>query len=51
MYLIYCVDEFLHVVPKETTDRIALMLTEEDHLDQGGELMQGERASDQTSTR
>jgi len=48
--LVYHVDKGLCVVPKEGTDRVTLVLTREDRLDQGGEFVQGKCASDQTST-
>ena len=38
-YLIYHVDKGLRVVSKEATDRFTLILTREDHFDQGGELV------------
>ena len=47
--LIYHVNEGLCVVPEEATDRVALILTREDHFDQGGDFMQSECGSDQTS--
>ena len=48
--LIHHVDKGLRVIPKEATDRITLIPTREDHSNQGGEFMQSECASDQTST-
>ena len=47
--LIYRIDKCLHVIPKEATDRVALIRTGEYDFKQGGEFMQRERASDQTS--
>jgi len=48
--LVYRVDESLCVVPKEATDCVTFIFTREDRLDQGGEFMRIEHASDQTST-
>jgi len=48
--LIHHIDEGLHIIPKEATDRVTLILTREDHFDQGGEFVRSERASDQTPT-
>jgi hypothetical protein len=48
-YLVYHIDKGLCVVP-EAMDRVTSILTRDDRLDQGGEFIQGERASDQTST-
>ena len=47
---IYHIDKGLCVVPKEVVDRVTLVFTREDRLDQGGKFMRSERASDQTST-
>jgi len=49
-YLVYHVDKGLGVVPKEATDCIARILTQEELLDQGREFMRSKRASDQTLT-
>ena len=45
--LVYNVDERLCVIPKDRVPRIA---TRENGLDQGGEFLWSERASDQTFT-
>ena len=37
--LIHHINEGLRVVPKEVTDSLILILTREDHFDQGGEFM------------
>ena len=50
MYLVYNIDKGLCVVAREATDCVTLILTGEDRLDQGGELMWSERAPDQTFT-
>jgi len=49
--LIHRIDEGLRVVPKEATDCVTLILTREDHFDQGRELVQSECASDQAHIR
>ena len=49
-YLIYHIDKGLRVVPKEATNRVAIIFTREDRLNQGRELMRVECASDQTCT-
>jgi len=46
--LIHHIDKGLHIVPKKATDRVALILTREDQVDQGGEFIQCKSASDQT---
>jgi hypothetical protein len=48
--LVYNVDERLCVIPKEARDRVARIVTRENGLDQGGEFLRSERASDQTFT-
>ena len=48
MYLVYHIDEGLYVVPNKATDRVTLILTREDRLNQGGEFVRSESASDQT---
>jgi len=48
-YLIHHIDKGLHIFPKEATDRVTLILTREDHLDQVGEFIQCECAPDQTT--
>ena len=48
--LVYCIDEGLCVIPKETTDFVTLTLARKDRLDQRREFVQSERPSDQTST-
>ena len=48
--LVYHIDEGLCVVFEEGTDCFARIVTRENSLDQGGEFMWGERASDQTLT-
>ena len=47
---VYDIDKGLCIIPNEAMDRVTLILTGEDRFDQGGEFMQSERASDQTST-
>jgi len=47
--LINHIDNGLHVVTKEATDGVTLILTREDNFDQGGEFIQSECASEQTS--
>jgi len=47
-YLIYHIDKGLRVVPEEATDRVTPILVQEYCLDQGGEFVQSECASDQT---
>ena len=49
-HLIYHIDKDLCVIRKEATNRITLILTREDRLNQGGEFVRSERASNQTST-
>jgi len=46
--LVYHIDEGLRVVSAEATDRATRILARENLLDEGGELMQSERAPDQT---
>ena len=48
--LVHHVDKGLCVVPREAVDHVICILTREDCLDQGGELMRSKRAVDQTST-
>ena len=48
--LVYHVDEYLCVVPREATDGVVLILARKDGVDQGGKLMRGELVLDQTST-
>ena len=50
MYLIYDIDKCLCVFPKEGADCVTRIVTRKNGLDEGGELMQSECASDQTST-
>ena len=47
-HLVHHIDKGLHVVPKEAANCVTLILTRENHLNQGGEFMRSERASDQT---
>jgi hypothetical protein len=49
-YLIYHIDKYLCVFSHEGTDCVTRIVARENGLDQGGEFMQGERVSDQTST-
>ena len=49
-HLVDHVDEGLGVAPIQATDHVALILTREYCLDQGGNFTSGERASDQTFT-
>ena len=49
-YLVYHVDEHLRVVFNEAADCIARILTREDLLNQGGELIRSKRASNQPFT-
>ena len=44
--LIYHIDEGLCLVPEEAADRVTFVLAREGCLDQGGEFMWSERASD-----
>ena len=46
--LIYDVDKRLCVISKEATDCVVRTVTRENGLNQGGEFLQGKRASDQT---
>ena len=48
--LVYHIDKYLCVFPNEAMDCVTHIVAQENGLDQGGELMQSERASDQTST-
>jgi hypothetical protein len=48
--LVYHIDKRLRVFPNEAADCVTRIGTRENGLDQGGELMLGERACDQTST-
>jgi len=48
--LVYHIDKGLCVVPEEATDHVTPILAQEYCLDQGGEFVQSERASDQTFT-
>jgi hypothetical protein len=38
-HLVYHIDKGLRVIPEEATDRITRILTRENGLDQGGELI------------
>jgi hypothetical protein len=49
--LVYHINKRLCVFPDEATDCVTRIIARENGLDQGGELMRSERASDQTSTR
>ena len=46
MYLIYHINEGLCVIPKEAMDCVTLVLTREDHFNQGREFMQSKCTSD-----
>ena len=48
-HLVHDIDKGLRVVSKEGIDRVSIVLTREDRLNQGGEFMQIECAFDQTS--
>ena len=48
--LINHINKGLHIVPKEATNCVTLILTREDHFNQGGEFVRSERAPDQTPT-
>jgi hypothetical protein len=48
--LVYHIDKRLRVFPNKAADCVTRIGTRENGLDQGGDLMLGERACDQTST-
>jgi hypothetical protein len=48
--LVYHINKRLRVVPNERTDGVTRIVTRENCLDQGGELMRSEPAPDQTFT-
>ena len=48
--LVYHIDEGLRIVPREATDGITLIFTRKNRINQGGEFIRGELASDQTAT-
>ena len=48
--LVYNINKGLCIVPNEATDRVTCIVVRKHRLDQGGELMGGKRASDQTFT-
>jgi hypothetical protein len=50
MYLVYYIDKRLCVFSNEGTDYVTCIVARENGLNQGGELMQRECASDQAST-
>jgi len=45
MHLIYHINKGLQIIPKEATDHVTLILTQEDHFNQGGEFMQSKCTS------
>jgi hypothetical protein len=48
--LVYHIGKCLCVVPNETTDRVARIVTREEDLNQGREFVRSERTFDQTPT-
>ena len=49
-HLVHHIDKGLCVIPEEGFDHVTLVLARDDRLEQGGEFVRSECASDQTST-